>query len=303
LFLLESGDRENRRSRYHEYLTGETNQLLKRWQKDDVNSLRSLLVSVIGGDPRLQSYYQLGNLLGEAIDLVERDAPPLSDAARRRILSGLTGLPLQEQREIELILRPTAKSLFVLARQMKHLSRYLKSHEQNLTATPKWDGQTIAYRGQSEEVKIQANGVLTLILDEGERQGWPDRIRPPAGLLANKKAVANAVDYFHGAHNILEWSVNGDRVMWSPPGTVKRSQNQDGAGQAEFRIGVSPTLVILQPFRLGQGFLSPVQTSKRCGGGRMTMPSLEDLTKQAEYHQHPFGNDWQPLDQRKCPVK
>lgn len=215
-------DGANRRSRYREYLTDEINHRFGEWQKEDWNNLRDLLVLVVKGDRRLHGYYEIGDHLGEAREMVKRDSGPLSKKDRAYILAGIKKLPLRQQREIEPFFTSDSLGLFVLAKRIQKLGRFLRSQENDLVATPKWDGRTITYRGESEEVRIQDKSVMTTILDEGEKQGWPDAIRLSSRLIGNKLSVANAIHYFQREHKLLEFSVNGDRVLWGAPGTLKR---------------------------------------------------------------------------------
>jgi hypothetical protein len=64
--------------------------------------------------------------------------------------------------------------------------------------------------------------VIGIILDEAEKRGWPDSFKLPNDPRIHPKSVANPIGHFHREHKILEFSVNGDRLIWGPPGTVKR---------------------------------------------------------------------------------
>lgn len=223
LSLLETeADRKRRRALFEEYLADETNYRFREFQKEDCNNLRDLLATLVVADNRLQGYYDIGSHLGEAIDLIKPSSGPLSKKDREYILAGRKRLPLPEQREIEPFFLPTSLNLLALAKRIEKLGRFLKDNEDDLLAKPRWDGKIITYRDKSEEVRIQDKSVMTFILDEGEQQGWPDTIRLSPKLIGNKRSVANAIQYFQREHKLLEFSVNGDRVFWGPPGTIKR---------------------------------------------------------------------------------
>jgi hypothetical protein len=211
-----------RRRRYREYLADAMNHRFREWQKEDWTNLRDLLAIVVKPDKRLQGYYELADHLGDAIHGVKRGEGPLSRKQRAYILAGMKRLPLREQSEVKPFFLPVSLGLLVLAKRIQKLGRFLQSHEADLVARPTWDGRTITYRQQSEHVRIQAKSVMTVILDEGEKQGWPDAIRLSASLIGNKRSVANAIHYFQREHKLLEFSVNGDRVLWGAPGTLKR---------------------------------------------------------------------------------
>jgi hypothetical protein len=230
--LLKTETGERRRERYHDYLAGETNHQFREWQREDWNNLRDLLAAAVTGDQRLLGYYEMGDHLGEATHLATPASGPQSKRDRDYILAGMKRLPLREQREIEPFFLPTSLGLFGLARRMEKLGRFLKDHEGDLGARPKWDGRTLTYRGRSEQVRIQDKSVMTVILDEGEGQGWPDAIRLSAKLMGNKRSVANAIHYFEREHKLLEFSVNGNRVLWGPPGTLKRRRTARGPRSA-----------------------------------------------------------------------
>jgi hypothetical protein len=230
--LVDTEGGQRRRDGYRAYLADETNHFFRQWQKEDWSSLRDLLAAIVKGDKRLQGYFEIGDHLGGAEHVVKRASGSLSKKDRNYILSGVKKLPLREQREIEPFFVPMSLSLFALAKRIQNLGRFLKAHEDDLVAKPKWDGKTIPYRRESEEVKIQDNSVIGLVLDEGEKQQWTDSIKNPKCIQIRKKgsikevviqpkSIANAIGHFHREHKIVEFSVNGDRLIWGPPKTVK----------------------------------------------------------------------------------
>jgi hypothetical protein len=232
LSLVDTEVGQRSRDGYRAYLADETNHIFRQWQKEDWSSLRDLLAAIVKGDKRLQGYFEIGDHLGEAERVVKRESGPLSKKDWNYILAGVKKLPLREQREIEPFFVPMSLGLFALAKRIQNLGRFLKDHEDDLVAKPKWDGKTITYRGESEEVKIQDNSVIGLVLDEGQKQQWPDSFKIPKRIqirgkrsikevVIQPKSIANAIGHFHREHKIVEFSVNGDRLIWGPPETVK----------------------------------------------------------------------------------
>jgi hypothetical protein len=50
----------------------------------------------------------------------------------------------------------------------------LEREEYGLDVVPKWDGTTLVYRNRRAAVRVTKNTVIVPVLDELERQGWPD---------------------------------------------------------------------------------------------------------------------------------
>jgi hypothetical protein len=224
-------DQRRRRVLYQGYLADETNHTFREWQKADRRNLQELLATVVATDRRLRGYYQIGSRFGEALDEVKRASGTLTKSAMAYILGGMKQLPLREQNEIEPFFMPMSLDLVLLGKQIKTLGRFLRSHEDQLVAMPKWDGKTITYREKSEEIKIQDNGVIGIILGEGEKQKWADSLKIPKvmsirdkgrikEMVIERKSITNAIGHFHREHELLEFSLNGDRLIWGPPGTV-----------------------------------------------------------------------------------
>jgi hypothetical protein len=187
--ILRIKDRKRIQLRYHEYLMDETNHRFREWQKDDCRNLRSILETIVRADRRLQAYCEIGNHLGKGIDVLKRESGSLSEEELAYIFSGMKKLPLREQIEVGRIIESTGNDMISVAKQVKTMGRFLKIHEKDLVATPKWDGKTITYRGHSEQIRVQENGIMAIILDEAEKQKWPDAIRLPPELAAKKRKV------------------------------------------------------------------------------------------------------------------
>jgi hypothetical protein len=225
LSLLDRGmNVKDRNAAYHDFLVNEANVRFREWQKEDRRVLVELLETVFTGDKRLQGYFQIGYRLGDVVDRSAGTCGLLSKRERDYILAGLKKMPVREQREIEPFFLPAATDLVLFVKRIEKLERFLRTHEDHLIARPKWDGKTIAYRGQAEDLRIQSNSVMTAILDEAEDQGWPESIRLSAKQMGNKRSVCNAIYNFQSEH--LEFAINGDRIMWGPPCTVKRSMKR-----------------------------------------------------------------------------
>ena len=214
---------KDRNAEYHEFLVDEENVRFREWQKEDRRVLSELLATLVAGDQRLQGYFEIGYRLGDVVDKSKGTCSPLSKSERNYILAGLKKVPVREQREIEPFFLPATTDLLSFVKRIEKLRRFLRIHEADLIAKPKWDGKTIAYRGQAEDVRIQNKSVMTTILDEAEAQGWPEVIRLSSKQMGNKRSVSNAIYYFQCEHKLVEFTINGDRIMWGPPGTMKRT--------------------------------------------------------------------------------
>jgi hypothetical protein len=214
-------DKNRFRARYHEYLADETNHIFKEWQKEDYRALRDMLATMVPADRRLRGYYEIGDHLGEALDRPGPTSPSISKKAHAYVLAGMNKLPLREQREVAHIFVPTATNMLALFKQVKNLGRFVQTLEDYLIAKPHWDGKTFTYRAEAVEVKIQTNSVMACILDEGEKQGWPDAIKLSPKQIGNRRSAANAINYFETVHKLMEFSLNRDRVIWGAPGTIK----------------------------------------------------------------------------------
>jgi hypothetical protein len=217
---------KDRSTAYHKYLVDESNVMLKELQRDDCKELADLLKVLVTGDQRLQGYFEIGYRLGEVVYDAMHANGKLSKSKRTYILAGLKKLPVREEREVEPVLPSPGMDPLLFVRRIEKLGRFLRTHEDHLIARPKWDGKTIAYRGQAEDVRIQNKSVMTTILDESQAQGWPDSIRLSPKQMANKRSVSNAIHHFQSEHKLVEFSINGDRIMWGPPGTMRRRTNR-----------------------------------------------------------------------------
>lgn len=205
-----------RRYRLERNVAGDLPIPLQAQQEEIWHDLRSVLSGIITGEQRLMAWFEIGDHLADMSSQVYLSQVGLPISARHwdYIYSGVDRLSSRERRIIEPFFCGGYNDNLHLASQLigtySGLCGLLEYAGDAILAIPKWDGTTISYRGRQTTIKRQHNSIIVPILDECERQVWPDTIILPNGLRGD---VKQAIYHFNKL-GVVRLSQDGNRLRW-----------------------------------------------------------------------------------------
>jgi len=202
----------------------------KAWQREDWKSLHALLTSVVRADARLAAWFEVGDHFAEVLRRLRPvvHVAPLSDDDKAYLCSGIDRLSDYEQRRVRPLLQLDSSHPRLLQEDIWQtfigLCALLTAQEEDLTATPKWNGSVIEWHGKTMKIKKQHNNVITVILGLFEESRWAGEITLSSEM---KGDITQALYNFNSRCDFLYLSLDrkekktkvGQRikVRWSEP--------------------------------------------------------------------------------------
>jgi hypothetical protein len=195
-------------------------QAWKTWQEEDWREVHNLLQGVVAFDGKCGPWFETGHHLGDAVFrlLDNRLAVPLSPQAWDDLYAGVDRLPPRVQRRLGTFFPAGYNDAHHLALQLagtfRGICALLDGEEYGLDAVPKWDGTNLIYRNRRATIRVTKNTVIVPVLDELERNHWPDRrVALPSGLRGD---VKQAVYNFNKQYRLVRLTLVGGEVGWRP---------------------------------------------------------------------------------------
>jgi hypothetical protein len=200
----------------------------QQWQQQDWTALWNLLQAIVGTDRRFAAWFETGDHMADIRGKLARQylTVPFKQQDWDYLYSGIDQLDFPENREVRQFFivgrirpgrTPTALAFFAqLKRTYEILCSLLESR--NLQERPNWDGETVRYRQRSRRWKRQKKAtqkkeVVAPILDELQRQGWPESIDAPEAVM--DADVSQQLARFSQTAPIKLRYVAG-RIFWEP---------------------------------------------------------------------------------------
>ena len=178
----------------------EETRMLMASQEEAWGDLHRFLGAVLAGNNRLKCWFDIGDHMADTINgLLDKRLPvPLSEQKMEYVYESVNRLPTWERSQIEPFFPASYKSAEHLAYQLADtylgISKLADGFEADLAALPQWNGTMLKYKQRETALKRQSNAVLILILDEFQRQGWPETLVLSDGLEGD---VTQAIYHFN----------------------------------------------------------------------------------------------------------
>jgi hypothetical protein len=192
----------------------------KTWQHDDWREVHSLLEGILAFDAKCGPWFEMGCHLGDTVFqlLDNRLAVPLTTQAWDYLYSGVDKLPPRVQRRLRVFFSKGYNDAHHLVCQLAAtfggICSLLDGEEYGLDAVPKWDGTNLVYRNRRATIRVTRNSVIAPVLNELEREAWPEKPVPLPRAL--KGDVKQAIYNFNRRYLVVTLSLVGGEVRWRP---------------------------------------------------------------------------------------
>jgi hypothetical protein len=190
----------------------------RKWQREDWKALRTLLNTLFRADPRLAAWFEVGDHFADILNqlrLLELVAP-LSDESKAYLCSGIDRLSDYEQRRVRPLLQFDNADHLLLGEEMcqtfTRLCALLMAHEEDLVSKPKWNGSVLEFHNERMPIKLQANNVITVILDQFESKEWVGTVTLPPKIEGD---ITQALFYFNKKCPFMRLTRTREKVSWS----------------------------------------------------------------------------------------
>jgi len=221
LFAQVGEDPEEARRRLADCIVSdETMEAWKTWQEEDWREVHYLLQGIVAFDEKCGPWFDIGDHLGDVVFqlLDSRLAVPLSPQQWDYLYAGVDRLPLRVQRRLGVFFPQGYNDAHHLARQLAGtfhgICNLLAGEDHGLDAVRKWDGTNLVYRNRREMLRVTRNSVIVPVLDELERQKWPEKpVALPPGV---KGDVKQAIYNFNRQYQVVRLSLAASQVGWRP---------------------------------------------------------------------------------------